>query len=358
MTRGSLLAVVLALSCGSPPPPAYVRESERAAEARRRGDHAGAAEHYERAAELALKARDADEARYRAAEAHARSGRLDSARRLYAALAEGGGERAARADFELAELLRRTGQTDEAAAHLAAALERHPNAGVAPGALREHLDFLRARGGSEAVLVYLASASQRLSGSELGEALAYRRARELDEAGKPREARDAYLECATAFPYPSGAYWDDALYRAAEKELALGAPERALAHLSRLLAERESARITGSYERGRYAEAQLKIAEIYRDELRDSARARRELRKVWELYPTSRLGDDALFQEALVARGDGDQVGTCAPLRLLVTQRRDSRYAPCAPLLCPGLKVDAAAPRACHDYIKRAAGLR
>lgn len=355
--KRALLTLVFALGCGSPPPPAYVTESNRAEAARRRGDHVGAARHYERAAELAQKPRDADEARYRAAEAYAQGDQLERAQALYATLARGRGQRAERADFELAELLHRSGREAEADVWRTRALHRHPSSGLARDALRRHLDYLRDHGGREAVLGYLDGDARALSSTELGETVAYRRARELDDAGRALEARDAYLRCAAAFPYPGGAYWDDALYRAAEQELKLGAPELALAHLTRLLAEREAAHITGSYERGRYAEAQLKIAEIYRDALRDNARARRELRKVWQEHPTSRLGDDALFEEARLARQDGDAAGTCEPLRLLVTKRKDSRYVPCAALLCPSLKPDATAPRDCHDYIKRAAGL-
>ena len=194
----------------------------------------------------------------------------------------------------------------------------------------------------------------KLETSELGETLAYRRARELDEAGKTAEARDAYLQCATEFPYPTGAYWDDALFRAAEKELALGAASQATRHLERLLAEQEGAIITGSYERGRYAEAQLKLGEIYRDVLKDNARARVELRKVWDRHPKSKLVDDALFQESLLARAARDEAGTCAPLSIIVKRLPESRYAACAHLLCDKL---AATPHACHDYIKRAAGL-
>jgi TolA-binding protein len=213
---------------------------------------------------------------------------------------------------------------------------------------------LRERGGSDAVLAFLNAESLSLAATELGETAFYLRARELDEAGKLAEARDGYLACAEHYPYPRGRFWDDALFRAAEKELSLGAPERAVTLLSRLLAERESASIVGSYERGRYAEAQLKLGEIYRDALHDPLRARRELRKVWTNHPKSRLADDALFQEALIARGAGDVVGTCEPLSIIVQQLPDSRYAACAHELCAKLPPSA---QPCHDYIKRDAGL-
>jgi TolA-binding protein len=352
----ALFALLSGLACGSPPPPAYVKESEQAQASRSKGEHVAAARHYERAAQLARKPRDAEEARYRAAESYARAGDTAHAEALYTTLAAQGpdAERRARADFALADLLIETGRVVEGQARLAAAIRRQPNSGLARSALSQHLDYLRERGGSAQVLAYLDGESRALANSELGETLAYRRARELDESGKTAEARDAYLACATAFTYPGGAYWDDALFRAAEKELALGAARPALQHLERMLAEQESAVITGSYERGRYAEAQLKVAEIYRDQLGDPLRARRELRKVWEKHGKSRLVDDALFQEALLARRAGDEPGTCAPLIIIVRQLPDSRYAPCAHLLCSTL---AAASGECHDYIKRAAGL-
>jgi len=354
--RASWLLLLAALGCGSPPPAAYVQETEQAQAARKKGQHLAAAQHYERAAELASKPRDAEEARYRAADSYARAGDSKRAELLYNALATQGpdAERRTRADFALADLLLDSGRVDEGQARLVAALRRSPNSGLARRALSQHLDYLRERGGPDAVLAYLAAVAPALSSSELGETLSYRRARELDEASKTREARDAYLACATRFPYPTGAYWDDALFRAAEKELQLGNAQGAIQHLERMLAEQESAIVTGSYERGRYAEAQLKIAEIYRDVLNDSARARRELRKVWDKHGKSRLVDDALFQESLLARAAGDAAGTCAPLSIIVNKLPDSRYAACAHLLCDKL---AATSNACHDYIKRAAGL-
>jgi tetratricopeptide (TPR) repeat protein len=354
--RAGWLLPWLFLACGSPPPAAYASEYEQAQAARRRGDHQAAAEHYERAAQAASKPRDAEEARYRAADAYARAGSAKRARTLYEQLAaRSDADRSARAAFALAELELDAGHEREGQALLADAIRRHPGSGLSRRALERHLDYLRAEGGHGAVLQFLKAEQASLFSSELAEAVAYRQARELDDAGQAAEARDAYLACAERFPYPTGAYWDDALYRAAEKEVALGAPARALAHLGRLLAERESASFVGSYQRGRYAEGQLFVARIYRDQLHDEARARRELRKVWLNHPKSRLVDDALFEEALLARRAGDRAGTCAPLEIIVTSQPDSRYAPCVGLLCDTLTPPAG--RDCHDYIKREAGL-
>jgi tetratricopeptide (TPR) repeat protein len=348
--------LLLLCGCGSPPSASYSNESERAHGARRRGDHLAAARHYERAAKAAGKQRDADEARYRAADAYARAGARPQAARIYRELAgRGDAARRARADFALADLQLDAGNERDGQAHLAEAILRHPDSGLSRRALERHLSYLREQGGHAAVLQYLTTLQKRLGSSELGETLFYRRARELEEAGQRAEARDAYLACASRFPYPQGAYWDDALYRAAEQELALGAPIKALGHLQRLLSEREEASFVGSYQRGRYAEGQLLTARIYRDQLRDHARARHELRKVWVEHPRSRLVDDALFEEALLAHRAGDRAGTCAPLQIITSKLPTSRYAPCAPLLCDSLASQAG--RHCHDYIKREAGL-
>lgn len=348
-------ALCWAIGCGSPPPAAYTRETEQAALAQRRGDHLRAARHYEQAARGAEKPRDADEARYLAADSYTRAGAVDRASPLLRELARRPGERQARAAFALAELRRQTGDEQAGQAELAQAIRSHPDSGVARTALAEHLRYLRQQGGANAVLAYLERELQALGASELAETLQYSWARELDETGQTERARDAYLASAARYPYPGGAYWDDALYRAAQKELQLGAPQAALKHLARLLLEQESASLNGSYQRSRYAEAQLLVAEIYRDKLGDPGRARRELRKVWQNHPKSRLADDALFQEALVGRASRDVEATCAPLRILVSQLPESRYAPCAHLLCDALP--ASAGRDCRDYIKRAAQL-
>lgn len=347
---------LLLCSCGAPPPASYSSESDLAHAARRGGEHLRAAQHYERAARAATKRRDAEEARYRAADAYARAGARQQAADIYRELAaRGDAQRRARADFALADLQLGAGNERDGQSLLAKAIRRHPNSGLTRRALERHLSYLREHGGHAAVLEYLAALQNSLGRSELGEALAYRRARELDDAGRRAEARDAYLACASRFPYPKGAYWDDALYRAAEQELALGAPTEALGHLQRLLSEKEGASFVGSYQRGRYAEGQLLTARIYRDHLHDAARARRELRRVWLEHPSSRLVDDALFEEALLARGAGDQAGTCAPLQIITNELPDSRYAPCAHLLCDTLRN--LAGRDCHAYIKREAGL-
>src|SRR5207244_3288426 len=102
---------------------------------------------------------------------------------------------------------------------------------------------------------YVARAEPALGRSERAEQLLYARARSLDALGRSEPALSAYLDLAARFPYPQGAYWDDALFRAAACQQRLSRPEQALATLERMLAERETAHLSGSYERPRYADA-------------------------------------------------------------------------------------------------------
>jgi hypothetical protein len=172
----------------------------------------------------------------------------------------------------------------------------------------------------------------------------------LDALGESTRAREAYLRVADRFPYPHGAYWDDALFHASECELRLGNAAGAIALLERMLAAREASHLSGSYERPRFADAAYRVAELYRDREHDSAAARRAFRGVFVDYPFSTLRDDALWQEALLARA-ASEGAACAPLGLLVAQLPDSRYAPCAHEICRTLAPIAG--RACAPYIER-----
>jgi tetratricopeptide (TPR) repeat protein len=339
--------LLLLFACGSPRGD-YERALERAGNELARGGHERAARVFLEAARAATNARDRDEALYRAASAYQRAERFDLARKLFDDLAERPGERRERASFDRARLSRRRGDP-AAEALLVFALRAHPNSGLAPRALAEHLESVERRFGLEGALERTARLLVEFSGSELDERVRYTRARLLERSGDFTGARAAYLDCAERHPYPGGALWDDALFAAARCEERLGQTTNAAATLRRLLAEREVARGLGSYERARYAEARFRLAELYRDVLGDAARARREFRRVFDDHPTSVLGDDALFQEALVARSTGDATGTCAPLRILKAKLPASRFAACASELCP--KLGNEGTRRCAPYI-------
>jgi tetratricopeptide (TPR) repeat protein len=327
------IVVLGSLACGPTTDARFASAETRANATARAGRHAEAAALWLDTARTAQAAADRDEALYRAAASYARAGLSSRAVALYDRLAEGSGERAARASFDRARLVYRTDPT-RGDALLAAAIRRHPDSGLAPRALREHLARRASAGGARRAIDECTRLERELEPTELAETLRYERARWLERDGALVEARDAYLETARLHPYPQGALWDDALARAAEVELTLGRPRAAVALLERMLGEREASSAIGSYERARYAPARFRIAEIQRDRLADAPRARREFRRVFDDHPTSLLRDDALWQEALVAVADGDVVGACNAVLLLVEHLPESRYAPCAPKLC------------------------
>jgi TolA-binding protein len=344
-----LVAIALA-ACAPNLPPAYVHARDTAEIDYASGRFTDAGQAWLDAAQSASTARDRSDARYRAATSYQRAGQLDKARALYTLLAAGKSDRAARSAFTLADLRVQGGDEAGGYAELEAAIRKYPSSGVANLALTRYFAFLASKGGDQAVLEYVTRPPAELAASELTEQVLYERARRLDALGAIREARDAYVELADRYPYPHGAYWDDALFRGADCEQRLHQSQGAIDLLERMLRAREASHMSGSYERPRFADAAFRVAELYRDEIKDPEAARRAFHSVFVNYPTSTLRDDALWQEALLARGSSD-TAACAPLSLLVTQLPDSRFAPCAHELCGALRP--IAERECRDYIER-----
>ena len=344
---GALLWLVCAAGCAAAQTP-YTRERALAEGAYAKGDFAAAAEHWSRARARADNPHDASEADYRRAATLERAGDLDGARAAYLAIERSNSERADRAAFARAELALERGDTQTGYQLLRAAFLRYPNSGMARRAARSILAHTAETRGEPAALAEARALAVRLRGTELEETLWWEHAARIHAAAPGEKALSAYLELARRFPYPRGAYWDDALLAAARLELGLGRPERAIAHLERLLRERESARISGSYERKTFAEARFLIGEIARDRLNDPVRARAEFRRVFVDHPTTRLGDDALFEAALIAVTHNDQRGACESARLIVERAAESRYARCGSELCASLPRRAGRP--CPGY--------
>jgi tetratricopeptide (TPR) repeat protein len=349
--RSSLLLAVALLGCSASRPARYTERQTLAERAYSAGRYREAGERWLEASRVAEEERDASEARFRAAASFERAGDLPRADALFVELDREGGERAARALYERAVLAERRGEEARAQELYLESLRRFPASGTSPAALDRHLRYVERTRGEDGALARLDELVLELSGGDLDERVRYTRARRLDRLGKTELALAAYLDTASRHPYPKGAFWDDALFRAAGIEQKLGRPREAIALLERLLAEREEAHGYGSYERPRYAEARFAIAELYRDALRDSARARREFLRVWYDHPTTLLRDDALFQAALLSRADHDTAQACEAARTLKRDAPDSRYVGCVSRLCPAL--EAPPGRECRGYLER-----
>jgi tetratricopeptide (TPR) repeat protein len=349
-------AAALALVACAPTLPRPYLESRAAAErAYSAGRYEEAARHWLEAADAAGRRRDRAEALYRAGASYDRAGRHRQAAELYERLERDlpKSERAARAAFERARHEIERGDRDRGYAELERVMFAHARSGLAPRALRQILQRAEERGGPTEARAKLEALLPKLAQTPLAERALYARAELFEALGERGAARDQYLDVARRFPYPRGVLWDDALFHAARLEDELGNPARAIEHLQRMLAEQEPSHLQGSYEKPRYAEAQFRIAELYRDRLRDPKRARRAFRKVWDAHPTSLLKDDALWQEALLARRSGDVRAACSAFELLADELPESRFVPCGRLVCPTAPADP--KRGCRSYIERAA---
>jgi outer membrane protein assembly factor BamD (BamD/ComL family) len=329
--------------------------SDRASAAYGRGQYLEAEQRWAEAGRIAPSERDRIEARYRAASSVERAGETARARDMLLAIAKEFrvSERAPRALIDAAELEVKLDQRDAAAAHFIECTRRYPDSGLADVGARRWLDLV-----SDSQETRLARLDELLAErawpAALDERFLYERAAVLESLGRLDDAIVAYRAVATRHPYPFGAYWDDSLLHAAALERRAGRYREAIESIDRLLAEREGAELNGTNERYQFAPAQFEKAEILRDDLRDSKGARNAFRAVFQHFETSRLRDDALWEEAKLAAGEG--ADTCEPLRLLVKNLPDSRYARCAGLLCPALSAESAALGRCASYIERDLG--
>ncbi|MBI5536789.1 MAG: hypothetical protein HY898_28975 [Deltaproteobacteria bacterium] len=352
-----LAALMLALSACAPTlPPAYKLAHAAGDRAWSAGRFDEAAAKYREAAEAAGKVNDRDEMLFLEASSWQRAGQWQQARDRYSALEtlNPAGDRAARCAFELAELEIEHGDAARGYAMHEQALRRYPSSGIARRQMLRYVAWLDDKQGVAAGLQWLRANLAWLREKGPGEAAFYLVADHLERTGDLAGARDTFVQCAHAYPYPKGGLYDDSLYRASVLDEKLGDPKLAVEHLRELLANREPGTMGSSYERPRYGQSQMRIATLYRDALRDHAQARKEFRKLYAEFTTSQLRDDALWQEALLAKEDGEQDATCDAVRVLVSKLPDSRYAPCARSLCPSAPL-LDKPRPCHAYVLRAA---
>lgn len=332
------------------------RQEAAAERAYSAGRYTEAATRWGEVADDARRAVDRDEARYRQGASLVRAGLPSLARAIYDRLLRDSpnGVRGPRAALDRARLELDASRPAEAEKSLEWLIENHPESGLAPAALHDLLQLLEPRG-EAALRSYLNDHLPRLEKTELGEYLHSAYAASLERSGDLAGARTRYLLVAERYPYPRGALWDDALFHAADLALRAGAPAAAIGDLERMLSKREAAYIQGSYERGRYGDAQFRIAELYRDALHDPVRARAAFEQLWSAHRTSRLRDDAAWNAATLAARAGDAAGACKDLEALVREMPSSRYVACAPQLCPQVKPPQDAGP-CHEYLMRAAG--
>ena len=329
-----------------------------AARAEGAGRFAEAARAYDAASSAGRRAPDRDQARWNAAEMVARDGEVAVAVSRFEAIAsDATSEHQAEAAYRVAIMRVESGDADRGWLDVEQVPRRFPTHGIAHVAVRrlvQHADEAGPRAGLEE----LRALDRDLGSTELAPLLAFLAAEHLEALGDDRGAREAYARIADRWGYPFGAFFDDSLWHASLIDERLGLYQSAIDDLERLLRERETTSIVGSYERPKFVPAMLRVGELYRDRLHDRARARGAFHRLYANFAHSTVRDRALWLEAALWRDDGDARTACDRLGTLIGTFPDSRYVPCAMLECGNLERPrvSVAPRECHEYIARQAG--
>jgi hypothetical protein len=355
--RGALVGALLLPIGGCAPShgAAYERAFAEASRAEGAGRVDDAVRAYDRAARLATRARDRQQAQWDAVDVllRARGERLDEAlARLDEIAAEPSNEHAAEAAYRAASLRIDRGDAARGWREMELVPRRFSTHGVAHVAVRRLVEHA-AESGPGGVQDELRSLERDLTGTEVEPLIAFLEAERLEQAGDYATARAAYVRIAGRWPYPFGGFFDDALWRASLLAEKLGLFAQAVDDLERMVAQRETTSFIGTYERPKYVPAMLRIGLLWRDRLHDRARAREAFHRLYTDFTHSTERDHALWLEAALWREDGDARTACERLALLVHDFPDSRYVPCATQQCGDVARprESAAPRECHPYI-------
>ncbi len=347
----ALLSFAVQLGCGPSLPKPYLEARAAAQRAYAHGRYDEAAAHWRKAMQRAERSKDQADAMYRRAVSLRRAGRVRQARSALSLLITKypKSHRVDRAAYDLADMSIEAGDTQLGFQRMADFVRERPTSGLAMHAAERYMLHLENRDGAASAAKWADAMQHKTRGHAVEEFLGYRVARLKQQEGELAASLGGYLSVARRFPYPHGAYWDDALFRAAGIERQLGRPGQALKHLGRLLKERESADLQGSYEKPIYAQARLERAAIL-EAMGSMDAALTEFRRVFNDHKHSLLRDDALWRESLLAMRLGREERACDAARLLVKELPDSRYAACTRLVCPNAPK---APRSCRAYIRR-----
>jgi tetratricopeptide (TPR) repeat protein len=352
----TLTAVALGLAACAPSfGSAYDRSFAGATRAESAGRLDEALADYDRAAELATRKGDRPQAQWAAVDVLVRQDHIaDALGRLDTMARDTTSERQAEAAYRAASLRIEHGDPDHGWVDLERVPRQFPTSGVAHVAVRRlvaHADD----GGPRQGLHALDALERDVHDADLSSLIAFLSAEHHETLGDDQAARDAYVHIAEQWPYPHGAFFDDALWRASLLDEKLGRVQPAIDDLERMVSMRETTTLMGSYERRQYVPAMLRIGVLYRDDLHDHVKAREAFHRLYADFAHSTKRDDALWLEAALWRQDGDASTACARLATLVREFPDSRYVPCATASCEGLARPAGsdAPKTCHPYIER-----
>jgi tetratricopeptide (TPR) repeat protein len=268
---------------------------------------------YQRAADTAERKVDRDEALYRQSRVYARKGDFKGAIAVCDKLGDEKliARRTLRARLDASRYrLRENIEVEKAENDLRDLMEDEPDSAAAQSALRllvvRHVDDVEDK---EVGLAWIRETRAQVKQSSLGEPLMGAEAELLMQLKRKDEAKLVLQRQVQRYPYPQGRRWDDALWQLADIALEDENPKEAIDYLQQMVDAHEVSFVIASYTRPRMPKAALRIARIYRDDLRDPDKALNAYALVRSEFPRSTVVDDSLAEEAemRIARGERDE---------------------------------------------------
>jgi tetratricopeptide (TPR) repeat protein len=333
-------SVILALACSAPATLPELKTAEMRAD---QGDVEGALAAY-RSAQQKCHGIEPERRRKAAcgealigeAELLERSGRTDEAIAAYLAIpnkVRDDDVSAGVAVYRAGELLLKTGKTADAWTALWRVVTEFPDEPSAADALKTLMTDGRGRD-PRALGEQIAQLITVLATTQVADNLIWSLADLYEhELGNLEGARALYDRI--PLDYPDSGLRDDARWHAARISRGLGDSQGAAQRLRGLVATREVALGAGSYFSIWLDDAQLELGRVLRDELGDIKGAIAAFEKLPRDYPASILKDDALYELAITKERAGDHAGACAAMTKLAKQAPESKYLARGDIACP-----------------------
>ncbi len=285
------------------------------------GRYEEAVDSFALAADEAVRRVDLDEALYRETRALIQLERYDDAIRILQEVADRRpiSRRTSRAMFEIALIrLDHLNQPEQAVQDFERVMRETPDDGLAGRALFYVNRDFESRGDTAGTIAFCDRLYADLGDSTFGDDLLRVKANAQLLAGDRAGARASLEEIVRRYPYPYGQRWDDAITTLAEMDVEDGQPARAVERLEELVNRNEETNLVGSYTLPSMPRAQLRIAQIYRDELNDPEKASDAFERLPRRFPRSILRDDALYQAGAMWLDAGNRSRGCRLLRRVV----------------------------------------
>lgn len=327
MTRCLSTVIWLALSgafagCVAPvATDAYIADYRIAHQLERDNHPTEAAAAYAKAAAVASRPRTKWQAAYRQARQLEISGEREKALNLYLEIAntDPGGEMASRCLYYAGRMAFEDGDLDTGLERMRRVMGEYHYKGLAPQAVRRSVQNLKENRGVEAAIEFLRVEDQRLTGTDVGDAILYHWARLEEERGDWQKALERYERLGELYTYPHSSLYDDAMYEAGQLALDHGEPKRALGYLEALVTWREDSIPTGTYYTAWTDDSQLLVGKIHLEHLNDP-RAAAKAFEVLSTFPDSTLADDGLWWAAKAYFDLGNTRKACTSLRRLLEE--------------------------------------